>query len=128
MKLATTFIACSLLPRVHGFQSVFKSSLALSLRATPVVATFLDNDLEPLVIVPAIDIFPMTSSVKYDPKKMKAGAVMRFVKEKGLETVAADPFELVAHELKPFSSNIKVHHASGHHHGCGPTLAAVNAP
>ena len=109
MKIPVAIAACFVLRRVHGFSSIFSLHSTLQVRAMPLAASVVDNNLEPLVIVPAIDIFPMTSTVKYDYKKSKSGtAVADFVKERGLDAIDTDPFELVAHELKPFSSNIKV--------------------
>jgi hypothetical protein len=109
MKLLLALAASFILRRGHGFSSIFSIHSALKVRAMPLAASIVDNNLEPLVIVPAIDIFPMTSAVKYDHKKSRSGsAVADFVKERGLDAIDTDPFELVAHELKPFSSNIKV--------------------
>jgi len=97
MKLLLALAASFILRRGHGFSSIFSIHSALKVRAMPLAASIVDNNLEPLVIVPAID------------KKSRSGsAVADFVKERGLDAIDTDPFELVAHELKPFSSNIKV--------------------
>ena len=65
------------------------------------------TDVQPLNLVPAIDIYAKVPPTKFDAASLQPGsAVEKWAVERSLS--GADPFKLVARELAPFSDNIKV--------------------
>ena len=65
------------------------------------------TDVQPLNLVPAIDIYAKVPPTKFDAASLQPGsAVEKWAVERS--SSGSDPFKLVARELAPFSDNIKV--------------------
>lgn len=64
------------------------------------------TDVQPLNLVPAIDIYAKVPPTKFDAGSLQPGsAVEKWAVERS--SSGSDPFKLVAQELAPFSDNIK---------------------
>ena len=107
--LLWSLISLVTLPAVDSFTNrrFLSASSFVEFRSGWGAMTTDQTDVQPLNLVPAIDIYAKVPPTKFDAGSLQPGsAVEKWAVERS--SSGSDPFKLVAQELAPFSDNIKV--------------------